>query len=571
MVDELVFLPLGGSGEIGMNLNLYGYGPPEDRRWLMVDLGITFNGGQIAGVDVVCPDPAYIAARRDRLDGLLLTHAHEDHLGAVPYLWPHLGCPVYGSAFALAILRRKLDQVDWGREVPLHLLPEDGRLRIGRFDLETIPVTHSIPEASAVAIHTAAGTVLHTGDWKFDPDPVVGPVSDEAALCRLGDAGVLALVCDSTNVFEKGTSGSEAALLASLSRLIAECRERVVVACFASNVARLHTIARAARENGRDVVMTGHSLKRNYQAAVDCGYLRDLPPFIDDRLGTLMPRARTLIVCTGGQGEPRAALSRLAADDHPQLSIDEGDAVIFSSRVIPGNELAIGRLCNQLVRRGVRILGQRDGLVHVSGHPAEDELARMYRLVRPRVAIPVHGELRHLTAHARLARREGVKEAIVIENGALVRLFPDPPMVAERVQVGRLAVEGNRLEATDGDLVKQRTKALYNGVALVTLVLGSVPPRETEEEIPGETEVHISTVGLAGSDEEAVRARVRAAVLAAVAGLPARGYDDDETVRDAIRLVVRRTFRQLFEKRPVTYVHLVRTHERQRGKNDRQI
>jgi ribonuclease J len=556
MADELVFLPLGGSGEIGMNLNLYGYGPPDDRRWLMIDLGITFNAGVVPGIDVICPDPDYIAARRDRLDGLLLTHAHEDHLGAVPYLWPCLGCPVYGSAFALTILRRKLKQVDWGDRVPLHLVPEDGRIRIGRFDLETISITHSIPEASAVAIRTGAGTVLHTGDWKFDPDPVIGPVSDEAALCRHGDAGVLALICDSTNVFETGSSGSEATLLASLSRLIAGCRERVVVACFASNVARLHTIACAARENGRDVVMTGHSLKRNYQAALDCGYLRDLPPFIDDRLGTLLPRERTLIVCTGGQGEPRAALARLASDDHPQLSLDEGDTVIFSSRVIPGNELAIGRLCNQLVRRGIRILGQRDGLVHVSGHPAEDELARMYRLVRPRLAIPVHGELRHLAAHARLARREGVKDAIVVENGGLIRLFPDPPAVLERVPAGRLTVEGNRLEPIDGDLVKERTKALYNGVALVTLLLGEAPA--------GEAEVQVSTVGLVGTDEDEALTKVRAAVLAAVAELPPRVYEDDEAVRDAIRLVVRRTFRQLFEKRPVTHVHLARTHERQK-------
>ena len=556
MADELVFLPLGGSGEIGMNLNLYGYGPPEDRRWLMIDLGITFNGGQVPGADVICPDPAYIAERRDRLDGLLLTHAHEDHLGAVPHLWPRLGCPVYGSAFALAILRRKLDQVEWGGEVPLHRLPEDGRIRIGRFDLETISITHSIPEASAVAVRTPAGTVLHTGDWKFDPDPVVGPVSDEAALCRHGDAGVLALVCDSTNVFEPGTSGSEAALLASLSRLIAGCRERVIVACFASNVARLHTIARAARDNGRDVVMTGHSLKRNYQAALDCGYLRDLPPFIDDRLGTLLPRDRMLIVCTGGQGEPRAALARLASDDHPQLSLDDGDTVIFSSRVIPGNELAIGRLCNQLIRRGIRIIGRRDGLVHVSGHPAEDELARMYRLVRPRLAIPVHGELRHLTAHARLARREGVTDAIIVENGAVVRLFPDPPAVVERVPAGRLAVEGNRLVPIDGDLVKERTKALYNGVALVTLLLGETPPRETD--------VLISTVGLIGSGEDEALPRVRAAVIAAVAEVPMRIYDDDEAVREAIRLVVRRSFRQLFEKRPVTHVHLVRTPEREK-------
>ncbi|MFO1128247.1 MAG: ribonuclease J [Rhodospirillales bacterium] len=554
MADEFVFLPLGGSNEIGMNLNLYGYGPADDRRWLMVDLGITFNGGVVPGVDVICPDPAYIADRRDHLDGLLLTHAHEDHLGAVPYLWPRLGCPIYGGAFTLTILRRKLAQVEWGSRVPLHLVPEDGRVRIGRFDVEMIAVTHSIPEASAVAIHSPAGTVLHTGDWKFDPDPVIGPASDEAALCRHGDAGVLALVCDSTNVFEPGTAGSEASLLPSLSRLIAGCPERVVVACFASNVARLHTIACAARENGRDVVMTGHSLKRNYQSALECGYLRDLPPFIDDRLGTLAARRSTLIVCTGGQGEPRAALARLASDDHPQLSLDEGDTVIFSSRVIPGNELAVGRLSNQLARRGIRVLGQRDGLVHVSGHPGEEELCRMYRLVRPRLAIPVHGEFRHLVAHAQLARREGVKQALVVENGAFVRLSPDPPAIVDRVPTGRLTLEGNRLEPIDGDLVKERTRGLYNGVALVTVAVGAGPQDPVA--------VQLSTVGLVAAGEEGVMAKVRRAVTTALAELPARSYDDDDVVRDAIRLVVRRTFRQLCEKRPVTHVHLVRSHQR---------
>lgn len=546
--DEFVFLPLGGSSEIGMNLTLYGYGPPGERRWLMIDLGITFNAG-IPGVDVILPDPAYIAERRDRLEALVLTHAHEDHLGAVPYLWPRLRCPVYGSPFTLAVLGRKLDAVPWGASVPLRPLPPDGRLSLGPFGLQTIAVTHSIPEASAVAVTSPLGTVVHTGDWKFDPDPVIGPRSDEATLRRLGDDGVLALICDSTNVFERGRSGSEGELKAALTRLIAGCRQRVVVTCFASNVARLQTIALAAAENGRDVVMTGHSLKRNYAAALACGYLTGLPPFIDDRYAVGVPRDRVLIVCTGGQGEPRAALSRLAEDEHPTLRLEADDAVIFSSRVIPGNELPVGRLVNQLIRKGVRTLTQRDGLIHASGHPAEDELAHMYRLVRPRVAVPVHGELRHLLAHARLARREGAETAIIAENGAVVRLAPGPAGMNGRVAAGRLVLEGNRVVPIDGALVKERSKALYNGVALVTLALGGSAPT------PGD--VQITTIGLLSPDEEEVLFDIRTAVATAVADLPAAAAGDDAVVRETVRLAVRRNFRQLFEKKPVTHVHLV--------------
>jgi ribonuclease J len=555
MTDELVFLALGGSGEIGMNLNLYGYGPAADRRWLMIDLGITFNAG-IPGVDIILPDPAYIAERRDRLDGLLLTHAHEDHLGAVPYLWPRLQCPIYGSPFTLAVLRRKLDEVPWGGQVPLRPLPADGRLRIGAFDLEMIAITHSIPEASAVAVSCPLGTVLHTGDWKFDPDPVVGPPSDEAALSRHGDRGVLAIVCDSTNVFEAGRSGSEGELRAGLSRLIGGCSGQVVVACFASNIARLKTIAEAAADNGRDVVMTGHSLKRNYAAALTCGYLDDIPPFIDDRYVAHLPRDRVVVVCTGGQGEPRAALARLANGEHPSLRLAAGDAVIFSSRVIPGNELPVARLVNQLVRQGVRTLNHRDGLVHVSGHPAADELAHMYRLVRPRLSVPVHGELRHLHAHARLARREGVVDALIGENGTLMRLAPEPAGIVETVTAGRLVLEGNRLVPIEGALVKERSKALYNGAALVTVALTGAEPRPAD--------VQIVAIGLIGSDEEAVLADVRARVAAAVGALTGRAYADDQVVQETVRLVVRRSFRQLFEKKPVTHVHLVRLHEGQR-------
>jgi ribonuclease J len=416
--DELLFLPLGGAGEIGMNLNLYGYGRPGAHRWLMIDCGVSFGGDGIPGADVMMADASFILERREQLEGLLLTHAHEDHLGAVPYLWPELRCPIYATPFATASLRRKLDDGVLAELRPI-TVPEDGTLQIGPFALELISMTHSIPEAKSVAIRTAAGAVLHTGDWKLDPDPVVGPTSDDDALRKLGDAGLTALICDSTNVFESGTSGSEGAILATLAELVAGCPYRVAVTCFATNIARLHTIARVARGAGRDVVMAGASLKRNYAAARECGYLGDVPPFLEDALAGHLPRERSLIVCTGGQGEPRAALARIAQGEHPYVTLEPGDAVIFSSRVIPGNERAIARLQNALLRLGVDIIAPRRGLIHVSGHPAREDLLRMYRLARPRVAVPVHGELRNLLEHAKLAREQQVPDVIVAENEAM--------------------------------------------------------------------------------------------------------------------------------------------------------
>jgi len=341
--NELLFVPLGGAGEIGMNLNLFAYGEPGDHDWLMVDLGVTFNDGSLPGVDLILPDLAFIEDQRDRLLAIVLTHAHEDHLGAVPYLWPRLRCPVYATPFTATILKRKLAEVDLLDEVEINIVPLNGRFSIGPFDLELITLTHSIPEPNGIALRTPLGTVLHTGDWKFDPDPVVGATAEEDALRRLGDEGVLAIVCDSTNVFSAGDSGSEGDLLASLTEAIGECAGKVAVACFATNVARLETIAKAARANGRDVVTAGRSLRRIEAASRENGYLEDVSAFIDEGDAGFLPDDKTLIICTGSQGEPRAALARIAFQDHPNVTLGEGDTVIFSSRVIPGNEAAIGR------------------------------------------------------------------------------------------------------------------------------------------------------------------------------------------------------------------------------------
>jgi ribonuclease J len=547
--DELLFVPLGGAGEIGMNLNLYGYGPAGNETWLMVDLGVTFSDGALPGVDVILPDPTFIEERRERLAGLVLTHAHEDHIGAVQYLWPRLKCPVYATPFTLSVLRRKLAETDFLVDMEIIEVPLGGQFEIGPFRMELITLTHSIPEPNAIAITTPAGTVMHTGDWKFDPDPVIGPAADEAALKRFGDAGVLAIVCDSTNVFTPGQSGSEADIFDNLSALIGECTGKVAVACFATNVARLETIGRAAAANGRDVVLAGRSLLRITDAARENGYLQDVPAFLAEEDAGYLPDDKSLIICTGSQGEPRAALSRIAAGDHRRITLGPGDTVIFSSRMIPGNEPAINRLQDQLVRGGVRVVTAKDRMIHVSGHPARDELTRMYQHVRPKIAVPVHGELRHLVAHAELARQCQVPEAFVIENGMALKLGPGEPGVVDTVPSGRLAVNGNRVVDTDGEAVRGRIRAMWNGFAVVTIAVGA-------KGLNGEPE--ISTSGLFDEDDDPALDGVRLAVRDALAKLSPKALRDDELVVETARIAARRTFRLVVDKRPVTRVHLVR-------------
>lgn len=548
--DELLFLPLGGAGEIGMNLNLYGFGPPGKPQWIMVDLGITFGDGTHPGVDVIMPDPRYIEEHKDQLLGIVLTHAHEDHLGAVPYLWERFGCPIYATPFTVSVLMRKLAEVGLQDIVPIIEIPLDGAFEIGPFNLDLITLTHSIPEPNAIAIRTPLGTVLHTGDWKLDPDPVVGADYDMPALRRLGDEGVRAIVCDSTNVLTPGTSGSEGDIYESLRELVAARTRRVVVTCFASNVARIDTISRVARACGREVVLAGRSFGRMIDAAKENGYLQDAPQFLDEEMAGHLPNDRLLVICTGSQGEPRAALSRIAADEHPRIYMGEGDTVIFSSRQIPGNEVSIGRLQNRLVRRGIEVITDKDHFVHVSGHPARDELVEMYQAIKPEVAIPVHGELRHLAEHARLARTCQVKETVVNENGGMIRIAPGPAAVVEQVPSGRLALEGDRLVQLDGELVRGRVRALFNGTATVTIVI------DKKGELVADAQ--IATTGLLEPDDFDFEDDALDVAEEAVEHLSKRARLNDDDVSEAVRIAVRRYFRATFNKNPVTKVHLVR-------------
>ncbi|HEV2160788.1 MAG TPA: ribonuclease J [Stellaceae bacterium] len=541
--DELAFLALGGVGEIGMNLSLYGY----KGRWLMVDCGISFADDTLPGVDVIMPDPAFIEAHAGALDGLIVTHAHEDHIGAIPYLWSRFKCPVYATPFTAVVLRLKLIEAGLEHQVPITEVPLSGKFSVGPFEIELITLTHSIPEPNAVVLRTPLGTVLHTGDWKFDPDPLVGDRSDMAALRRLGDEGVLAMICDSTNALRPGESGSEADVRQTLIDLVGTKKNRVAVACFASNVARLASIAAAAQAHDRHAALVGRSLWRIEHAARETGYLHGVPPFLTEEEASYLPREKVLLICTGSQGEPRSALVRIAADEHPEIVLEDGDCAIFSSRIIPGNERAIGRLHNALAALGVEIVTEHDAPVHVSGHPAQDELIRMYQTVRPKIAVPVHGETRHLLAQARLAEQCQVSQTIVTKNGEVVKLAPGPASVIGEVPTGRLAADANTLLDAKGETLKNRQRMVFNGAALATLVMDRAgkllaPPQVSVEGVPSE------------DSGEALAARV----AQALDELGPRDRRDDDKVREAARLAIRRSLRDWHGKKPVTQVHLVR-------------
>jgi ribonuclease J len=543
--DELLFLALGGAGEIGMNLNLYGHAG----RWLMVDLGIAFADDSMPGIEVVMPDPAFIEERRQDLVGIVLTHAHEDHLGAVADLWPRLEAPVYATPFAASVLRRKLMEAGLVDAVPVTEIPLRGKLSLPPFELELITMTHSILEPNALAIRTALGTVFHTGDWKIDPEPLLGDVTDEAMLRRIGDEGALAMVCDSTNVFIEGEAGSESTVRAELEKLVKAAKCRVAVTCFASNLARVESAALAAVASGRHPVLSGRALQRMVEAAQECGYLLDFPQCIPEQQAGYLPRDKVLFICTGSQGEPRASMSKIAYGDHRDLVLEAGDTAIFSSRVIPGNERAVGRLHNALMARGVEVIGDGMADIHVSGHPARDELVRVYQWVRPKIAVPVHGEVRHMIEHAALARACQIPETVVAPNGTLVRLAPGPAAIVGHVPSGRLARDGDTLVALDGESLKERRKLLWNGAAAATLVIdkrgrAAAPPK----------------VSLRGIDDRdgALGKAIMAGLEEVLADLSTVERGDDGQIEEAARRAVRRVVRAHLGKKPLTDVHIVR-------------
>ena len=467
--NELIFIPLGGAGEIGMNVNLYHY----KGKWIIADLGAGFADDHFPGVDLLVAEIGYIKKQRDNLLGIILTHAHEDHLGAVQYLWSELRCPVYATKFTSHFLKAKLSEYEFARDVKIIEMSENSTFEIGPFSVQTVPLTHSTPEMQALLIRTDLGNIFHTGDWKFDPDPIVGPVSDHDLLKQIGDEGVLALVGDSTNVFNDTHSGSEGELKKSLIKLVSSCKKMVVVTTFASNVARLETIIRAGEASGRKIVMAGRSLWRILESAKFAGYMENIPEIYRPEDVGKSKRDNLLIISTGCQGEPMAATTKMANRSHPNIMLSPGDTVIFSSKIIPGNEKKIFRLLNLLTSQGVEILTEKDHFVHVSGHPSQQELKKMYELIRPEVAIPVHGELMHMHEHALLAKKWGVKNTVQVVNGDVVRLASGGTEVIGKVDSGYLGVDGNFLLPLNSPILKMRRRLKESGIIFAVLLLSN--------------------------------------------------------------------------------------------------
>ena len=542
--EALHFLALGGSGEIGMNLNLYAC----RGKWLMVDLGVTFGDDSMPGIDLVLPDPAFIEADRANLLGIILTHAHEDHIGAVAALWPRLQCPVYATPFTAELLKSKLDEAGILGEVPLHVVPMGSTVRLGPFEAEYVALTHSIPEPNALRIKTPFGTIMHTGDWKLDPNPLISEPVDAEALTRIGEEGVRAIVCDSTNVFNPGHSGSEADVETNLKSVIAQCKGRVAVTTFASNVARLGTICKVARELDRHVALVGRSMLRVIAAARETGYFDVMFPLLAPEDAAYLPRDKVLYLCTGSQGEPRGAMNRIADGQHRDVLLEEGDTVIFSSKIIPGNEVSLGRMHNLLADRGIEVVTEKDEMIHVSGHPCRDELIQMYHWIRPELAIPVHGEARHLEEHARLARELQVPEVIAPRNGMVIRIAPGRAEAVDQVPSGRLIIDGDMVVPLDDPGLVERKRLMYNGLVVVTLIADQ---KGRLLAAPG-----IVMQGVPQGDTTDLLEVLSEVAEAAYEGLKPKMRRDGDVAQEEVRIAVRRACRDLFGKRPVVTVQL---------------
>ena len=547
---ELLFLALGGSGEIGMNVNLYGC----DGKWLMVDLGMTFSGGEYPGVDLVFADLDFIEERTKDLLGIVLTHAHEDHIGAVPYFAGDLGVPLYATPFTADLVARKLEEAGLLGQVELNVIEEDhGEIDIGPFTVTYLPLAHSIAEGNALLIDTPYGRVFHTGDWKLDEEPIIGEPTTEEELCEIGDEGVLALVCDSTNVFNPNPSGSEGAVHRALMEEIAShAGKRVLVTTFASNVARLQTLGEVARETGRQICVAGRSLDRIIAVAQDNGYLADFPTPVDFQTAMGLPRGEVLIIATGGQGEPRAALSRIADNNH-QLELVSGDVVLFSSRQIPGNEIAIGKIQNQLAAKGITMVTDRQNLIHVSGHPGRPELEALYSWLKPEILVPLHGEIRHMREQAKVGRASGIQHNLVQKNGEIVRLAPGDPGILASVVSGRLVLDGDIIAPANGEAVAMRRRLAGEGLVTVVLARGADPI--------------IDAVGLPLDEDlpEFVQ-ETQADILKAIRKLKGRDATDPAAVHEATRLAARRAARRWSGKNPQVRVIMPAPRARSRAK-----
>lgn len=549
--QELVFAPLGGVGEIGMNLSIYGIGDQRRRQWLAVDLGVSFaSEDQLPGIDLVMPDIRFLADERKNLAGIVLTHAHEDHFGALLDLWPRLKVPVFATPFTAALIAAKRASEPGAPEIPVTVVPLGGRFKVGSFDIELVSMAHSIPESNALIIRTSAGTVLHTGDWKIDPTPVLGPPTDETKLRALGAEGCLALVGDSTNAVREGRSPSEADVAKTIRDLIATAPARVAVTTFASNVARLRVVVDAARACGRETVLVGRAMERIVQVARETGYLDDSHKFRTVDTYGYMPPNKIVALCTGSQGEPRAALARIASDQHPDVTLSKGDRVIMSARTIPGNEKAIGRVINGLIEQDIEVITDRTHLVHVSGHPRRAELEELISWVKPKILIPVHGEALHLSEHAKLARKAGVKTVLTCRNGDLVRLSPDAGVIDE-LPAGRLYKDGSVLVDAQARTVADRRRLGFAGAISIALALTEKGELAAD---PSIDLIGIPDKGRSGADIEDIAYE---AIAETFASLPRARRRDPDSVAEAVRRGVRSAIAEQWGKKPMCYVHVL--------------
>ena len=538
--EELIFCALGGSGEIGMNVNLYGC----RGQWIMVDLGLTFADPSYPGIELILPDLEFIEDQQERLAGIVLTHGHEDHIGALPYLADELKSPLFATPFTAGLIAGKLEEEGLTGQVKLNVVERGGSIELGPFRVSFVALSHSIPEGNGLLIETPFGSVFHTGDWKIDETPVIGEPPSTEVLTEIGDRGVLALVCDSTNVFQEKPSGSEEGVHEGLLTQVMMANGRVLVTTFASNAARLQTIGRVARETQRKVCIAGRSLERILRVSQATGYLKDFPPPISFDEAMRLPRDQVLIIATGGQGEPRAALGRIAAGTH-DLKLSQGDTVIFSSRIIPGNEVPIGRIMNQLSDLGVQIVTERQAHVHVSGHPGRPELIEMYKWVRPEIVVPVHGEARHLAEHARLALSHGVPHAVVQKNGDVIRLGPGEPKKIDEVRVGQLVLDGDVILPANGATVNERRRIGYGGLITVAVPVGE------EGELAGTPLIRPFGVPVEEDRDDFIADATDAATRAYSPGV------DEERVRESVRLAVRRCATLWTGKKPLVEVMLL--------------
>jgi len=550
--EEFIFCPLGGSGEIGMNMNLFAYGNPENRKWIIVDIGVTFADDTIPGIDLIYPDPSFIVDKKDDLIGLILTHAHEDHIGAIAHIWPKLQCNIYATPFTSVLIKEKFKEkkIDVGNK--LKVVELNGKIDLNPFKIEFVTLTHSILEPNGLCIGTPAGKVLHTGDWKCDPNPLIGKKINDKKLKEIGEEGVLAMICDSTNVFSPGRAGSEMDVRKSLLKVMEKLQKRIIVTSFASNVARMESIFYCAKKTGRQISLVGRSMHRIYNAAKQCGYLSSVIDPVDPRDAKKMSREKIVYLCTGSQGEPNGAMTRISNYIHPDVLIEAGDTVIFSSKIIPGNEKKLAKLHNQLVRNDIGVISEDNEFVHVSGHPNRDDLKDMYNWVKPKSVIPVHGEHRHMIEHINFAKEMKVPHPVQVENGDIVQLYPgEKPKVTDKAPVGRIFVDGNISIGEESQSLKDRKNISYNGFIEITILInnkGSLAKKPI-----------ISFKGIPTNGEASNFAYLLQDKLNGICKtFSLKNSNQEQNLIEVLKSNCKKTVRQMTGKKPYTNINLVR-------------